>query len=360
VPSSQIVDKLDTLSGFGSYMTRIKLSTDSPNWPYLRQTPDSKGIWGDCTFFVNTEVDECDWWFIYEGLVRPETTKCDPQHIVLITGEPPITRTYDPLFLSQFSTVITSHSDIAHPNTILRQQALPWYVGIDKKTTSLNNTFLTYNSLNQLSSGNLSKLKLVSVISSNKKYTRGHRYRLRFVERLISRLGNKVDFYGDGFNNISDKWNAIAPYKYHIVLENSSVPHYFTEKLSDAFLGWSYPIYYGCPNIFDYFPEFSLTNINILDLDQSIDTIEKVIYSDTFERRLTFIEQARKLVLNRHNLFAVLAEFSNCESSRKKTEVQLYPESYNGSFNTRVMKMYRKFRHYGLRKMTKVFFEQQR
>jgi hypothetical protein len=340
-------------------MINIKLSSDSSNWPYLRQTPGSKGVWDDCIFLVNSEVDECDWWFVYEGLVRPETTKCDPRHVVFITGEPPVTRTYDPQFLSQFSTVITSHTDLAHPNIVVMQQALPWYIGIDKNTTASNNNFLSYDNLKQLTLDGLSKPKRASVISSNKEFTRGHRQRIYFVEQLLSRLGDRVDFYGEGFNDIGDKWNAIAPYKYHIVLENSSVPHYFTEKLSDAYLGWSYPIYYGCPNVFDYFPRFSLTEINISELNHALDTIENVIDSETFERSLPYIGQARKLVLDRYNLFAVLADFSNCASGGEKTQVQLYPESYSGSLTSRVWKMYRKVKHYGLRKMLKNFWEQQ-
>ena len=29
-------------------MINIKLSTDTPGWPYLRQIPGSKGVWDDC------------------------------------------------------------------------------------------------------------------------------------------------------------------------------------------------------------------------------------------------------------------------------------------------------------------------
>lgn len=339
-------------------MINIKLSTDTPSWPYLRQTPGAKGVWNDCVFWVNTGIEECDWWFIYEGLVQPEKTKCDPEHIVFVTGEPPITRTYDPKFLLQFSSVITSHSDLAHPRRVLMQQALPWYIGIDKRTTETNNNFLTYDNLSQITPDKLNKSKLASVISSNKEYTKGHRRRIFFIEQLLDRLGDQIDFYGQGFRDIDDKWEAIAPYKYHIVLENSSVPHYFTEKLSDAFLGWSYPIYYGCPNIFDYFPQEALIPIEISDLDQAIDTVEKIIDTDTFHRKLPYIDQARKLVLNSYNLFAVLAEYSKHVTAKKKILIELYPESYEMGLTSRVMKIIRKVKHYGAGKMFKIFLEQ--
>lgn len=339
-------------------MINIKFSTDNPNWPYLRQTPRSKGIWGSCKFWVNSDVDECDWWFIYEGLIRPEATRCDPDHIVFITGEPPVTRTYDPKFLAQFSSVITSHTDLAHPRTLLIQQALPWYVGVDKHTSRANNTFLDYDNLKNMTVESLNKSKLISVISSSKEYTKGHRNRIYFVKQLINRFGDQIDFYGQGFFDIDDKWEAIAPYKYHIVLENSSVPHYFTEKLSDAFLGWSYPIYYGCPNIFAYFPRTSLTEIDVSYFDQAVDAIAKVIDADTFDERMLDIERARNLVLDRYNIFALMAEYSKAIPSKEKTQFNLYPESYNMNPASRVKKIYRKVKHYGFEKMFKIFLEQ--
>ena len=41
-------------------------------------------------------------------------------------------------------------------------------------------------------------------------------------------------------NDIPDKWDAIAPYKYHIVFDNllSNRTHW-SEKLADSFLGFS-------------------------------------------------------------------------------------------------------------------------
>ena len=54
-------------------------------------------------------------------------------------------------------------------------------------------------------------------------------------------------------NPIEDKFDALIGYKYHLALENSVIPDYWTEKLADSLLAWCKPIYYGCPNINDYF-----------------------------------------------------------------------------------------------------------
>ena len=45
----------------------------------------------------------------------------------------------------------------------------------------------------------------------------------------------------------------LMKYKFHIAVENSSLPNYMTEKLHDCFLTKTVPIYYGCPNISDYY-----------------------------------------------------------------------------------------------------------
>ena len=60
---------------------------------------------------------------------------------------------------------------------------------------------------------------------------------------------------------------AIADY---IALENSSHAHYWSEKLADTYLGWSFPFYWGCPNTSDYFPEQSLCQIDRDDLARAI------------------------------------------------------------------------------------------
>ena len=69
----------------------------------------------------------------------------------------------------------------------------------------------------------------------------------------------KVDSCGKHLNNMescpgtSDEYLAfLSKYKFMICFENSSVPNYFTEKLINAYIANTIPIYWGCPNISDY------------------------------------------------------------------------------------------------------------
>lgn len=116
-----------------------------------------------------------------------------------------------------------------------------------------------------------------------------------------------MDIYGHGVKEIDDKAQALDDYQYHIAIENYYGDHHWTEKLSDAFLGTTLPFYFGCPNISDYFPEESLIPIDINDVEGASEIIKRVIHDKEYEKRLPFILEARRRVLEQYNMFAVLA-----------------------------------------------------
>jgi len=70
----------------------------------------------------------------------------------------------------------------------------------------------------------------------------------------------KVDSCGKYLNNIiapeadniHEYLDFINKYKFMICFENTSISNYFTEKLINAYIGNTIPIYWGCPNINDY------------------------------------------------------------------------------------------------------------
>ncbi len=66
---------------------RIKISTGGKG-SLIRQTPNESGVWGNCHFYIDEEIDDCDWWVVFEGTSKPEQTICPASHTILITGEP--------------------------------------------------------------------------------------------------------------------------------------------------------------------------------------------------------------------------------------------------------------------------------
>jgi hypothetical protein len=306
-------------------MKKVKISTTFPSWPLEGQTPGSSCMWDNFKFFINRDVSECDFWVVYEGLPDEEASRCCPRNTILILGEPPSIKTYKRKFLSQFYVVLGCDPTINHSNVINSQQALPWHVGVTQKSNGAvirNHNYDHFNSINKFQ-----KIKDLSIICSSKSYTEVHKQRIRFVERLKSHFGDNIDIYGRGFNAIADKWDAIYPYKYHIVLENCSIPNYWTEKLSDSYLGGAYPIYYGCTNLNDYFPDKSFQPIDISDPDQAIAMIEEVINKNLYEYNVGLIDEARFLVLNKYNLFPMIVKLCNTMAVGSAKCIRLKPET---------------------------------
>jgi len=190
---------------------------------------------------------------------------------------------------------------------VLSHEAQPWHYGLHPCQT--HRTTLDYDSLASLIRPD--KSKLLSVISSNKSDTEGHRQRLRFVNALKAAFGDQIDVFGRGIRDVADKADAIWNYKYHIVLENDHSPYYMSEKLPDAFLGWSFPFYSGGLFADEVFSEQTFSRIDMYSPDRSIATIQNRIKSNAFETAIPLLKESREKVLNDLNIFSVLCKHMN-------------------------------------------------
>lgn len=93
------------------------------------------------------------------------------------------------------------------------------------------------------------KTKNVSIIASWKTDTQGHKLR----HEIINRFGNEIDVFGNGYKKVDNKIEALRDYKYTIVVENEKSDGWYTEKLIDALVTGTIPIYWGDPCIADVF-----------------------------------------------------------------------------------------------------------
>jgi hypothetical protein len=286
----------------------------------LRQTSGMNGVWGDCKFILNSEIKKCDWWFVLHGsgLIKNEECLCDPNHIVYVSMEPNETMSkVSNNFLEQFSHLVTCDRDVKHSNKIY-QNWLSWWVGINvvrsKEGYFSKNFNLDYDDF--ISMKPVEKLDKISIVYSNKNMSMGHSKRITFLNALIhSNISQYIDVFGDGFAPIPDKWDAIVKYKYHLVIENEIQEDYWSEKLADAYIGFAFPIYSGCPNIGDYFDKDALMEINIDDLDQSIKMIKNIINKGYYEKNLKKITESRAKVLNHYNIFNLMSNMAKVEAT---------------------------------------------
>ena len=128
----------------------------------------------------------------------------------------------------------------------------------------------------------------ISSITGIKDWTIGHRFRLDMFNNQSSFPDNFIWFASHNRSNISDKNPVIdgeisskkhlfETFQFSLAIENSQQTNYFTEKLLDCLITKTIPIYWGCPNISEYFntdgwiildtTDIFVEKTNILDAD---------------------------------------------------------------------------------------------
>ncbi len=275
-------------------MIQVRIETYWDCSDIIRQTPGGKGIWEDILFTFNP-VEECDYLIILNQLPRDIHIKCPSSHIWQLVMEPPNLEHASWHFGDKrFARTYTTDERLQKlfgKRYHVTQPALPWYVkqGYDD---------LQCSSVPWKKAG-------ISCVTSNKRIFSGHKKRLEFIDNLKNDL--QFDLYGRGFNEIEDKMDALLPYQYSIAIENFQNNFYWTEKLSDCFLAYTMPIYFGARNITDYFPKESMVIININKPKEALLIIKDAIASSTYERNLDAIKIAREFVLNKYQIFPFLA-----------------------------------------------------
>lgn len=280
--------------------------SEAEKW-VLRQTHNSEGIsaCGKYKFYVNEIIPDPDFVVIrgkgHKGLMEFNVA---PENLVLTTSEPLTVLAYPKDYCRQFGLVCSCQETLKHKNVIYTPAILPWFAGATF-AHSVPKALVDYDTFKSAPAPE--KKKLISVVSSNKAFTKGHVKRIEFVEKLKAYYGDKLDVYGRGYNDFDDKLDVVAPYKYHIAIENNSSKYYWTEKLADCFLGESYPIYYGCTNVSDYFPEGSLSAIDVNDFEGAVKIIDALIENDAYEKARPFLAQSKELVLEDYNMFNYIA-----------------------------------------------------
>lgn len=282
---------------------RVKLiARGHSSFAWSTQTPGGSGRWGDCQFCFDREERDYDWLVVIDDISRklsapPEILTCPNTHTILVTTEPPPITHYGKGFAAQFGWVLTSQNAQAlpHPHRIYSTTGNLWFHG---------------KSYDQLVSENSPEKSesLSTVCSSKKQKHTVHHARYEFTLWLKERLP-AMEIFGHGVRFVEKKHNAMDAYRYHLAIENHEAPHHWTEKFSDPLLSYCIPIYHGCPNLADYFPEDSYLPIDIGKKEEALEIIlSELADPQAYARRRDAMLEARRLVLNRYNMLALLSE----------------------------------------------------
>jgi hypothetical protein len=146
---------------------------------------------------------------------------------------------------------------------------------------------------------------LVTQFSNNYRSSKKEElYSLRKIvnEEFKLLIGDAYHYYGAGWNKkdasykglVEDKISTLNNYKFVFCIENALNDYgYISEKLYDAFLGRSVPIYYGATNISNMVPVGSYIDFssfeNMKELYDYISSIEKREYMAFINAANTFL-----------------------------------------------------------------------
>lgn len=165
----------------------------------------------------------------------------------------------------------------------------------------------------------------ISTIIGNKMLTIGHSFRRQvFYNRHLLQskpmnifLSHDANFFGDNipeFNNNRCQDTKIVLFKnsqFHLVIENSRQINYFTEKLLDALITYTIPIYYGCPNIQDYFDTSGwilIESESVEEVARKIQVLDETYYQKYMDT----------MIKNREKAIALKDIYSNINDALKR------------------------------------------
>ena len=128
------------------------------------------------------------------------------------------------------------------------------------------------------------KNKICSLIASEKQTTFGHKLR----HYIANQFKDKIDLYGGVFDSKKlspgvpwgDKSEGLNDYMFSITIENDKYETYYTEKITDCFATGTIPVYWGSPDIGNFFNKDGIIE---LTPDFNIDTLTEELYNSKLE-----------------------------------------------------------------------------
>lgn len=285
-------------------------------WPWMRQTEDGNGALGRAQFVLPSPASHSfsslptsaetssAWLVVFDEAPVGFSTAVPRERRILFVTEPPEIKKYPRSYLGQFGTVVSPYDlrGVERRSMVISNPCLNWHFGVSGTSGEYVSKFKLLDELRTFPMPE--KPGLVSVVCSSKTATTAQRARLALVSLLKEQLGDALHVYGRGFNPVDDKMSAIAPYKYHVVLENNYLDNFWTEKLSDAWLGWALPLYLGAPNLGAVCPAAGFVPLPAGNLEACAQSILSAIESHLWEARQAELAVCRNWMLEATNVFA--------------------------------------------------------
>lgn len=134
-----------------------------------------------------------------------------------------------------------------------------------------------------------SKTKAVSIIASDKRFSTGHQLRHDIIRRLQG-----VDCWGSGYKYFTTKLDPLQDYMFSIAIMNHKIENYFTEILTDCFATGTIPVFWGCPNINNFFNADGIIQFDTIDDLYKI-KLSKTLYESKLNAVMDNLDRAKKV-----------------------------------------------------------------
>lgn len=170
----------------------------------------------------------------------------------------------------------------------------------------------TYDQLNEIDETN--RTKLICSITSGLTGIPGYQNRRLFLENF-SAANPQFDLFGK-FSKLATtipsyrgqsifKWKTVSQYKYSLVIENSTDDYYISEKIFDALICGSMPIYHGSNKIFEVLPNewfYYLPSLDVFEISKLNDFIATDAFKTVSDNRVEIC----KIVYEKFSFYSAL------------------------------------------------------
>lgn len=261
---------------------------------YKLQTPNNDGVWEDLIGVANYE--EADYIVIQDNtIIKPNLNSFPKEKLLYFSRE-----ALDNFSIRQYPEDKFTHFSYWDNTGYLFTK---WIY----KRQGYGGTSKTYSEL--INENLVTKNKQLCCILSNKEMCEGHTLRKKFTKELLTKY--EFDLYGSvSFRNSNlvdnDKNKTLVNYKYCLGFDNQdNIDNFFGTQFTDAILAECCPIFWCGTDLSKHFPDGSYIQIDIKKENET-DRIIEILKNDNFEKRIPAIKEAKKLLLNKYNVWPTI------------------------------------------------------
>jgi len=192
----------------------------------------------------------------------------------------------------RFKKIISFNEEFEHlPNCVKYVYGTTWITPEEEAKVDINK-----------------KQFMISNLTNSKRFTTAHTFRHNLYNNQLRISKPCVFFIGTNTDHLireihhnpilgKSKFPLFETFQFSIAIENSRQKNYFTEKLCDCLVTKTIPIYFGCPNIHEYFDTTGWIILDSENVDDaiaminSIDSNHYMKYIDTVEKNYATVQQ---------------------------------------------------------------------